>query len=132
MTRLCRMINGLEELMYRRIVLAALMAFALSTAALAQSVSGGWDLAIQGPEGPITATATLKQDGENVTGSIETPQGAAEMKGTYKGTTLSMAFSIQGPQGPIDIKVNGEVDGASMKGVIDFGMGKAEFTAKKK
>ena len=106
------------------------MAFALSSAALAQSVSGAWDLAIQGPEGPINAAATLSQDGENVTGSIDTPQ--ADMKGTYKGKTLNMAFTIQGPQGPIDIKVNGEVDGASMKGVIDFGMGMAEFTAKKK
>jgi len=96
------------------------------------SVAGAWDLAIQGPEGPITATATLKQDGESVTGSIETPQGAAEMKGTYKGKTLNMGFTFQGPQGPIEIKVNGEVDGASMKGTIDFGMGMAEFTAKKK
>lgn len=119
--------------MYRRIALAALIAFALTSTALAQaSVAGAWDLAINGPEGPITATATLKQDGENVTGSIETPQGAAEMKGTYKGKTLNMAFSFQGPQGPIEIKVNGEVDGASMKGIIDFGMGMADFTAKKK
>ena len=80
----------------------------------------------------ITATATLKQDGENVTGSIETPQGVAEMKGTYKGKALAMAFTIQSPQGAIDIKVNGEVDGTSMKGIIDFGMGMADFTAKKK
>ena len=96
------------------------------------SVAGAWDLAIQGPEGPITATATLKQDGESVTGSIETPQGAAEMKGTYKGKTLNMGFTLQTAQGPLEIKVTGEVDGASMKGVIDFGMGMAEFTAKKK
>jgi hypothetical protein len=108
------------------------MTLALSAAAFAQSVSGAWDLAIQGPEGPINASATLNQDGENVTGSIDMPQGKADMKGTYKGKTLNMAFTIQGPQGPIDIKVNGEVDGASMKGVIDFGMGMAEFTAKKK
>ena len=118
--------------MYRRIALAALIAFALSSTALAQSVAGAWELSINGPEGPITATATLKQDGENVTGSIETPQGVAEMKGTYKGKALNMAFTIQSPQGAIDIKVNGEVDGTSMKGVIDFGMGMADFTAKKK
>ena len=117
-----------------RVVSAVLvLGLMLSVGTSAQaSLSGAWDLAINGPEGPINATATLKQDGENVTGSIETPQGTAEMKGTYKGTTLSMAFSIQGPNGAIDIKVNGEVDGASMKGVIDFGMGMADFTAKKK
>ena len=116
-------------------VVSAILALGLiiSTPVHAQSsVAGAWDLAIQGPEGPITATATLKQDGESVTGSIETPQGAAEMKGTYKGKALNMAFTIQGPNGAIDIKVNSEVDGTSMKGIIDFGMGMADFTAKKK
>ena len=116
-------------------VVSAILALGLiiSTPVHAQSsVAGAWDLAIQGPEGPITGTATLKQDGESVTGSIETPQGAAEMKGTYKGKALNMAFTIQGPQGPIDIKVTSEVDGTSMKGIIDFGMGMADFTAKKK
>jgi hypothetical protein len=119
--------------MFGRFVAALALALALVAPGFAQSnVAGAWDLAINGPEGPINATATLKQDGENVTGSIDTPQGAAEMKGTYKGKTLNMSFSIQTPNGPLDIKVNGEVDGASMKGVIDFGMGMADFTAKKK
>lgn len=117
-----------------RVISAVLILGLMLTAGTAAqaSVAGAWDLAIVGPEGPITATATLKQDGENVTGSIETPQGTAEMKGTLKGKALNLAFSIQGPNGAIDIKVNGEVDGASMKGIIDFGMGMAEFTAKKK
>lgn len=96
------------------------------------TVNGAWDLAINGPEGPITATATLKQDGEKVSGQIESPAGAAELAGTMKGKSLNMAFTIQSPNGPIDIKVTGEVDGTSMKGVIDFGMGMADFTAKKK
>jgi hypothetical protein len=116
-------------------IFSAILALGLiiSAPAYAQSsVAGAWELSINGPEGPITATATLKQDGENVTGSIETPQGVAEMKGTYKGKALNMAFTIQGPQGPIDIKVTSEVDGTSMKGIIDFGMGMADFTAKKK
>ena len=94
--------------------------------------AGQWDLAIQGPEGPINATATLKQDGENVTGSIDTPQGPAELSGTLKGKTLNVGFKISGPNGELPIKVTGEVDGASIKGIIDFGMGMAEFTAKKK
>ena len=114
-------------------ILSAILALGLivtATAYAQSSVAGAWELSINGPEGPITATATLKQDGENVTGSIETPQGVAEMKGTYKGTALNMAFTIQGPNGALDIKVTGEVDGTSMKGIIDFGMGMAEFTAK--
>ncbi|HYE87973.1 MAG TPA: hypothetical protein VEA16_16530 [Vicinamibacterales bacterium] len=115
-------------------VLAAILAIGLmaGTAFAQGSVSGAWDLIVNGPEGPINATANLKQDGEKLSGSIETPQGTAEMAGSLKGKALNLSFSIQGPQGPLEIKVNGEVDGASMKGIIDFGMGMAEFTAKKK
>jgi hypothetical protein len=99
---------------------------------LAQSVGGAWDLSINGPEGPITAAVNLKQDGEKVTGTIESPQGTAELTGAMNGKTLTMAFQIQSPQGALDIKVTGEVEGATMKGMIDFGMGMADFTAKKK
>lgn len=118
--------------MFRTFLAATALALALGTSAQAQSVAGAWDLTINGPEGAITATATLKQDGDKVTGSIETPQGTAEMTGTFVGKALNLAFTIPGPNGNLDIKVNGEVDGASMKGIIDFGMGMADFTAKKK
>ena len=111
-----------------------LLAVVCVTAALSAqaNIAGDWDLNINGPEGAITATATLKQDGENVTGSITSPQGTVELKGTYKAKKVALAFQIQSPNGPIDIKVNGDVDGADMKGIIDFGMGMADFTAKKK
>jgi hypothetical protein len=114
------------------VILAA--ALVLSATAYAQSeVAGAWDLAVNGPEGPVNASVNLKQDGEKVTGEIESQAGKAELTGTLKGKTLTMAFTIQSPQGPMDIKVNGEVDGASMKGTIDLaGMGQMEFTGKKK
>lgn len=112
---------------------STIVVIALATAALsAQSVAGAWDLSINGPEGVITATADLKQDGENITGSITSPQGTVELTGTYKGKTVNLSFTISSPQGELPIKVNGDVDGAEMKGIIDFGMGMADFTAKKK
>jgi hypothetical protein len=112
---------------------STMAAIVLVSAALsAQSISGDWDLNINGPEGPIAATATLKQDGEKLTGSFTTPQGTVEVAGTYKGNTVTLAFQVQTPNGALDIKVNGEVDGGSIKGIIDFGMGMADFTAEKK
>ncbi len=118
--------------MYRTFIAATALVVALGSSALAHNLDGAWDLSINGPEGVISAVATLKQDGEKVTGSIESPQGKAELTGTLKGKVLNMSFTIPGPNGNLDIKVNGEVDGASMKGIIDFGMGMADFTAKKK
>lgn len=113
---------------------STIAAIVLTVSALSAqaSVAGDWDLSINGPEGVITASATLKQDGEKVTGTITSPQGTVDLAGTYKGKTVNLAFQIQGPQGALDIKVNGEVDGSDMKGIIDFGMGMADFTAKKK
>ena len=115
-------------------LLAAIGAIVLATASLSAqaNIAGDWDLSINGPEGVITATASLKQDGEAVTGSITSQQGTVELKGTYKAKKVELAFQIQSPNGPLDIKVNGDVDGADMKGIIDFGMGMADFTAKKK
>ena len=117
--------------MYTTVIAVALL---VSTSVFAQGgVAGAWDLAVQGPEGPVNATAVLQQDGEKVTGEIESQAGKTTLTGTMKGKTLSMAFTMQGPQGPMDIKVTGEVDGASMKGTIDLaGMGQMEFTGKKK
>jgi len=119
--------------MFRVLSLAVVLAFVFGVAPRAQgSVSGAWELNINGPQGAITAGANLTQDGETVTGTIDSPQGTAELKGTIKGKTLELAFSIQGPDGPLDIKVNGEVNGDSIKGMLDFGMGQADFTGKKK
>ena len=113
---------------------STIAAIVVVTAALSAqvNVAGNWDLSINGPEGVITATAALKQDGDKITGSITSPQGTVDLTGTLKEKILNLAFQIQGPQGALDIKVNGEVEGAEMKGIIDFGMGMADFTAKKK
>jgi hypothetical protein len=104
------------------------------TAALAaqNSVAGSWDLAITGPEGPVTANAVLKQDGDKVSGTVSSAQGEAQVAGTMTGKTLAAQFTVTTAQGNLDIKVTAEVNGAEMKGMMDFGMGQAEFTGKKK
>ena len=77
-------------------VLSTLCALALAVASLsAQSnIAGDWELTINGPEGAITATAALKQDGDNLTGTITSPQGTVELKGTYKAKKVELAFTI--------------------------------------
>lgn len=96
------------------------------------TVAGTWDLAINGPEGPINAGAVLKQDGEKVTGTLTSPQGENQVAGTMTGKTMALQFTVTTPQGNLDIKVTAEVNGAEMKGIVDFGMGQADFTGKKK
>ncbi len=115
--------------------LSLLLAIGLffSTAVTAQNtVAGTWELAINGPEGPITAGAVLKQDGDKVSGTLSSPQGETQVAGTITGKTMALAFQVVTPQGNLDIKVTAEVNGSEMKGMMDFGMGQADFTGKKK
>jgi hypothetical protein len=119
--------------MKRLLSLAIVGVFLFTSAPVAQSnVSGSWELNINGPQGPITATANLKQDGEKVTGTFSGPQGDVEASGTMKGNALSLAFSVNTSQGALSITMNGEVNGTSIKGVLDFQMGTADFTGTKK
>ncbi|HJU45109.1 MAG TPA: hypothetical protein VJ691_19935, partial [Vicinamibacterales bacterium] len=83
------------------------IALAASSLSAQASIAGDWELSINGPEGVINATASLKQDGEKVSGSISSPQGTVELAGTYKAKKVELAFQIQSPNGPLDIKVNG-------------------------
>lgn len=96
------------------------------------TVAGTWDLSINGPEGPLTAAAVLKQDGDKVSGTLSSPQGETQVAGTMTGKTMALQFTVTTPQGNLDIKVTAEVNGSEMKGMMDFGMGQADFTGKKK
>lgn len=122
-----------EAIQMARLFLTALAVVFVTSVSSAQSnIAGSWELTINGPEGAISATAALKQDGDNLSGTITSPQGTVELKGTYKAKKVELAFTIAGPQGELPIKVMGDVDGDDMKGTIDFSMGLADFTAKKK
>jgi hypothetical protein len=122
-----------EESMSKLLSLLLAIGLFFTAAVTAQStVAGTWELAINGPEGPITAGAVLKQDGDKVTGTLSSPQGETQVAGTITGKTLAVAFTVTTPQGNIDIKVTAEVNGSEMKGMMDFGAGQADFTGKKK
>lgn len=118
--------------MARLFLTALAVVFVTSVSSAQSNIAGSWELTINGPEGAISATAALKQDGDNLSGTITSPQGTVELKGTYKAKKVELAFTIAGPQGELPIKVMGDVDGDDMKGTIDFSMGLADFTAKKK
>ena len=95
-------------------------------------ISGSWTLMINGPQGPVDAEATFKQDGDKVTGTMSSMAGETNVAGTLSGSTLSLAFNVVTPNGPLDVKMTAEITGAEMKGVVDFSMGTADFTGKKK
>ena len=54
-------------------------------------LSGTWECATHGgPRGNSTFTLTLEQTGEDVTGSLVSPQGSTEISGTYRKKLLEI------------------------------------------
>lgn len=117
----------------KRAAIAIALVGALVAGATAQTgLTGEWVVSFNGPNGPIEAGATFKQDGDKVTGSLTGPQGETKFAGTAKGKTFVVSFSVQTQQGELSIKMDGEVDGDSLKGTFDFGQGTGDYTAKRK
>ena len=113
-------------------VCALILASGIVAPAAQTDISGNWVLTINSPQGAVDADATLKQDGDKVTGTMSSMAGETNVAGTLSGSTLSLAFNVVTPNGPIDVKMTAEVSGSEMKGVVDFSMGTADFTGRKK
>ena len=63
--------------MTRRFLFAtAVLCAIFAGAALAADISGNWSGNLQAGSDPIALTFTFKQDGEKLTGSVTSPQGA--------------------------------------------------------
>jgi hypothetical protein len=85
--------------MKRMLCLCALMAVMMSAAtALAADVTGKWTATAQTPNGDFALTFTFKQDGANLTGTVQGPQGdpIAISNGKVDGDKLTFDVSFNG------------------------------------
>ncbi|HEY1646374.1 MAG TPA: hypothetical protein VGF96_00210 [Terracidiphilus sp.] len=86
--------------MKKLLCVCAGLAMALSAAAaLAADVSGSWTADSTGPDGSsYQLTFTFKQDGANLTGSVQGPQGdpIAISNGKVEGNNISFEVSFNG------------------------------------
>jgi len=103
-----------------------------AAATRAADVSGEWILNFNGPQGPIDANAKFKQDGENVSGTIEGPQGTIECSGTLKETKLALQMEVNANGQSIAIYLLADVDGDTMKGSFSVAEMRGEWTGKRK
>lgn len=114
-----------------KLLCAILIALALPLAAA--DLSGAWDVTVDIGGNTGNPVITLKQDGNNLTGTYEGMLGKAPIKGIVDGSQVRFEFAAAYDGNKFNVVYTGTVDGNSMKGSIDFG-GQAEgtFTAKKK
>lgn len=96
-------------------------------------VTGVWDMAVESPQGVIDVVATLKQDGEKLTGTHASAMGETPLEGTVVGNEIKYILNIDMGGQQMTISFAGKVDGDTMAGVFDFGgMGTAGWSAKKR
>jgi hypothetical protein len=126
--------NGGEGFMKRLLSIAAGVVMILTAAtALAADVTGTWTATAQGPNGDgFQLTFTFKQDGANLTGSVQGPQGdpIAISNGKVDGDKFTFDVSFNGMTIHHDCTVNGdEIKMSTKSDSADFpGM---EMTLKK-
>lgn len=96
-------------------------------------VTGKWVFAVITENGTGYPTVVLKQDGEKVTGTYDSPRmGTRPLEGTIKGDTIRLEMK-GGTEGmPAFMFVGVMVDKDNMKGELEMGgMGSAPFTGKR-
>jgi hypothetical protein len=84
-----------------------------SVAAFAADVTGKWTAQFDTPNGAITLTYDLKQDGAKLTGSVQGPQGEPLkiQDGKIDGDKISFSVTFAGPDGEFKIANEGVIKG---------------------
>jgi hypothetical protein len=94
------------------------------------SLTGKWNVNVQGPNGAIESGLDLKVDGKKVTGTISSPQGEAKIEGELAEGKLTFWFSMDANGQTLNISFTGsqQKDG-TLAGTLSFGQGELTWTA---
>jgi len=105
---------------------------ALAADAPAQ-VAGAWEITSEGPNGPMTQTMTIQQDGGTIKGTITGRRGEAPLEGTVTGNKVSFTVKRQTPNGDTMVmEYTATVEGDALKGKVHSErFGDRDFTAKR-
>ncbi len=98
----------------------ALVLAGCATAKMAKnSPSGAWNYTVMNtPDGNVTGTMTIQQEGEGYTGTLTSPAGTTELNNvTVEDQQLSSSFYYQGTP----LRLSGSFSGDTFTGSVDGG-----------
>ncbi len=98
-------------------ILAIVMLMAASV--FAADLTGTWNAEVNLGDQKGSPTFTLKQDGEKLTGTYSGALGEAPIKGTVKGSEVTIDFDASGAA----VHYAGKIDkaGNKIEGTVDYG-----------
>jgi hypothetical protein len=86
------------------------------------AVDGTWNVTLKTPMGDRPVTVTLNSDGNDLSGSFESPQGQQEFDGgTANGDEATWSTMFNGAMGEMQLDFVGTVDGDAIDGTVQFG-----------
>ena len=93
------------------------------------SADGTWNTTMNTPMGEQKGSLTIATDGDSLSGKLEGPQGAIDIKdGTVNGNEIAFKADIAQPM-PMTLEFSATVDGDSISGSVKLGaFGNASFT----
>jgi hypothetical protein len=97
-------------------------------------VTGVWALQLEIAGNVATPSATLKQEGEKLTGTYSSQVlGEQPLTGTIKGNAISFSIQATVEGNAVKVTYEGTVERDTMKGTVTLGeLGSGTFTGKKK
>jgi hypothetical protein len=120
--------------MTRTLFLLSLVAYAVPAAAQSLNLSGEWVINLKTPRGNLTLTATIKQEGERISGQavgmnlVKTVQ----LEGTIQDQDVKVVCIVPIDNNFVQISLTGKVDGDSISGKADFaGVTAGDWSAKR-
>lgn len=115
------------------VLAAPLYAAAQTPSGPAPSVAGKWNMSVTGPDGqPMSVTATFKQDGKKLTGTLVGSQGEVALEGQYADGKITFGVSVPSDSGAMNIGFTGtmQADG-SLAGMASGPFGEIPWSATK-
>jgi hypothetical protein len=95
------------------------------------NVAGAWEMSSQGPNGTMTQTLAIQQDGSKIKGTLTGRRGESPFEGTVTGNKISFTIKRETPNGTFTMEYAATVDGDSMKGTVHSERFDREWTAKR-
>jgi len=111
-------------------VFAAAPACAQATASA--NVAGKWQMTSETPRGAQTSTFTFQQDGNALTGSVETQRGTTPINsGSVEGNVVTFKLVRGVGERSMEVTYTGTLDGDTITGSMTTPVGDREFTMKR-
>jgi len=87
----------------------------------AVSVGGNWSVTIDSQMGAQDSKLALNQNGNALTGTLDTPMGSQAITGTFDGKEIKFSFNVNAQGMDLKIDFIGVSDGKQMSGKAVFG-----------